>query len=278
MASELVKENDPDLGEGFQIIRLHFSADPEKDEKWATKAALEYPTEDWEREFELKPVGLKDVRPVFGDYKKNFHESDLLVWRPSLGKVIYRGWDFGKVHPAVEFMQVSGLEKNFIDEIAPDNIMEEQFVQMVLAHSNQHFRGCTFVDWVDVSGRNEDRWGNSSIKTLKSYGIQPRGKDQGVEDGILQMCKELVLTTNGRPYIMVNPKKCPRLAAAMRGGYKRNKKGEIMKDGIHDHYVDAARYNIMGTTFEKGKSWDSVREKMKNQYGKYPTQGRSLTR
>ena len=278
MANDLKPENDAELGDGFQVIRLGFWADPDKDEKWANRVRAEYPTEDFEREFELKPVGLKDVRPVFGDYKKNFHESDTLIWRPSAGRLILRGWDFGKVHPAVEFLQVIGLEKNFIDEIAPDNIMEEQFVQMVLAHSSQNFRGCVFEDWVDITGRNEDRWGNSSLKTLRSYGITPRGRDQEVEDGILQMCKELVLTTNGRPYIMVNPKKCPRLAASMRGGYKRNKKGEIIKDGINDHYVDAARYPIMGCTFTRGKSWDIVRQKMKNQYGKFPKQGRDVRR
>ena len=84
--------------------------------------------------------------------------------------------------------------------------------------------------------------------------------------------------TGGRPYIMVNPKKCPRLSAAMRGGYKRNKKGEIIKDGVNDHYVDAARYAIMGTTFETSKNWDSMKQKLKNQYGKYPTAGKSLRR
>jgi hypothetical protein len=276
--SQLTKENDPELGEGFQIIRLHISADPEKDEAWAAKAKQEYSTEDWEREFELKPVGILETRPVFGDYKKTFHESDSLVWKPSAGRVIYRCWDFGKVHPACEFMQVNGLEKNFIGEVAPDNVLEETFVQLVLAHSNQNYPKCNFLDWVDVSGRNEDRWGNSSMKTLRSYGISPKGKDQTIEEGILQMGKELVLTTGGRPCIMVNPKACPRLAAAMRGGYKRNKKGEIIKDGIHDHYIDAARYGIMGSTFEKGKTWDSTRQKMINQYNKFPKHGKDLRR
>jgi hypothetical protein len=175
-------------------------------------------------------------------------------------------------------MQIIGLEKNFIGEVAPDNILEEQFIQLVIAYSNQNFPNCTFVDWIDISGRNEDRWGNSSIKTLKSYGIVPRGRDQGVEDGIQAMIKEVVMTTNGRPYMMVNPKSCPRLTAAMRGGYKRNKKGEIVKDGIHDHYVDAARYAVMGSTFQKGTSWDKTRNKWKAQYGKFPTRGRDLRR
>lgn len=276
--AEMKKENDPELGDGFQIIRLGFWADPDKDENWRKQVEKEYASEDFKREFLLEPVGIQDVRPVFGDYKKATHEDENLAWRISQGRVIYRGWDFGKVHPACLFMQVSGLEMNVIDEIAPDNIMEEQFVQLVLAHSSQFFRGATFVDWVDISGRNVDRWGNSSMQTLKAYGIQPRGRDQEVEDGIQQMCKVIVMHTAGRPYLMVNPKKCPRLAAAMRGGYKRNKKGEIIKDGIHDHYVDATRYMIMGTTFEKGKSWDSVREKMKSQYGKYPKGGRDVRR
>lgn len=273
------KENDEELGESFQIVRIGYQADPDKDAKWAAKAKQEYSTEDWEREFELKPVGIQDVRPVFGDYKKQLHEDDNLVWRPSVGRQIVRGWDFGRVHPACEFLQLNGLERNFIGEVAPDNIMEDQFVQMVLAYSQQNFPGCTFVDYIDVSGRNLDRYGNSSIKTLKSYGISPRGKDQSVEDGILEMSKLVIQFVGGRPYLMVNPKRCPRLAAAMRGGYKRNKRGEIMKDGIHDHYVDAARYSIMGTaTTIKGKTWDQIREKMKNQYGKFPKSGRDLRR
>ncbi len=276
--AELKRENDPELGDGFQVIRLGFWADEDKDEKWRKEVEKEYSAEDFRREFLLEPVGTLDVRPVFGDYKRERHEDEALAWKPSLGRVITRGWDFGKVHPACEFMQVNGLEKNFIGEIAPDNILEEQFIQLVLTYSTQNFPNCTFVDWIDISGRNEDRWGNSSIKTLKSYGIVPRGRDQGVEDGIQQMIKEIVLTTNGRPYIMVNPKRCPRLAAALRGGYKRNKKGEIIKDGIHDHYVDAARYAVMGTTFQKGKSWDDVRKKMKAQYGKFPRTGRDVRR
>jgi len=276
--AELKKENDAELGDSFQIVRIGYRADEEKDEKWAAKAKQEYSTEDWEREFELKPVGIQDLRPVFGDYKKELHEDKDLMWRPSIGRQIVRGWDFGKTHPACEFIQLNELERNFIGEVAPDNIMEEQFVQMVLAYSTQNFPNCTFTDWIDISGRNVDRWGNSSIKTLRSYGIFPRGKDQAIEDGILEMCKLVVQLVGGRPALMVNPTRAPRLSAAMRGGYKRNKKGEIIKDGIHDHYVDAARYAITGSAAHKGKSWDQVRDKLKNQYGKFPKTGRDLRR
>jgi hypothetical protein len=151
-------------------------------------------------------------------------------------------------------------------------------IQKVLGHSNMNFPGCTFVDWVDVSGRNEDQWGNSSMGSMKKYGLHPRGKDQTVEEGIQSMKRDLVMLDDGRPYLMINPTKCPHLAAAMRGGYKRNKKGEIVKDGEHDHPIDAARYLHQGVTFEKGKDWSDLRDKMKNQYNKFPKRGRQVRR
>lgn len=264
--------------EGFTLLRLHYSADPEKDTKWANRAKAEYPTEDWEREFELKTVGRKDSYPVFADYKKVLHEDDKLCWLPSKGKIIYRGWDFGKVHPCVEFAQIIGVRKNYIDEIYGEDIFIEQLVQKVLAHSHLNFPGCTFVDWVDVSGRNEDQWGNSSMKTLRSYGITPKGKDQPVEEGIQGMKRSLVMLDDGRPYFMLNPSKCPHLAAAMRGGLKRNKRGEIVKDGENDHPVDAARYLHQGAAADTSKSWTDNKKWAIEQYKKFPSKGKSIRR
>jgi len=268
------KQND----EGFVLLRLHYSADESKDAAWAKKAATEYPKEDWDREFELKPVGHRDAYPVFGDYKRALHEDENLVWLPSKGKLIYRGWDFGKVHPCVEFAQCFGNTKNFIDEIYGSGILIDSFVQQVLSKSNLEFPGCTFIDWVDISGRNEDQWGNSSIKTLKTYGLHPRGRDQSIEDGIKSMCMDLVRLEDGHPYFRLNPTKCSYLATAMRSGYKRNKKGEIIKDGEHDHSVDSARYLHQGVSVEKSSDWQHMRDKMKQQYGRFPKEGRQVRR
>lgn len=275
----MTEEKEPQPTEGFTLLRLHYSADPEKDEKWAAKARAEYPAEDWEREFELKSVGNKDSSPVFNDYRKTLHEDPALSWLPSKGKVIYRGWDFGKVHPCVEFMQVDGLCRNFIDEIYESDILIDHLVQKVMAHSNQHFPGCVFVDWVDVSGRNTDQWGHSSMGTLRNYGLTPKGRDQTIEEGIQEMKIGMVRLDEGRPYFMLNPVKCPHLAAALRGGYKRNSKGEIVKDGTHDHPVDAARYAYQGAS--KGKeanNIDSLRAKMKAQYNRFPKEGKQVWR
>src|SRR5262245_1949839 len=231
---------------GFQVVKLHYSADPEKDEAWAAKSKQEYPSEDWEREFELKPVGHVGNYPVFGDYKRALHESDKLVYVPSKTKILIRGWDFGKVHPVVEYLQTDGLLKNFVGELYGNNILLDPFVQKVLEFSKAEFPGATFIDWVDATGKNEKDDGRSSVKVLMAYGLKPRWRMQEIEEGIKYMREEQVKLQEGRPHFMLNPVKCPHLAAACRGGYQRDKQGKPIKDGTHDHPVDAARYAIMG--------------------------------
>lgn len=232
--------------QGFQVIKLHYSADPDKDEEWVKRVRRDTPTEDWEREFELKPVGHMGNYPVYGDYKRNRHEDETLAYNPLVNKVIYRGWDFGKVHPCVECLQIDGLKKNFIGEIYGTQIYLEQFVQLVMEYSAREFPGAQFVDWVDATGKNERDNGLPSVQILRRYGLKPYWRMQDVEEGVEYIKHELVRLVDGRPQLMVNPRKCPQLARAFRGGYQRNKKGIILKDGEFDHPADAARYVISG--------------------------------
>ena len=99
--------------EGFKVIELHPEADDEKGAAWLARESKKYPREDFEREFLLKPVGRQDAFPVFADYNKLHHENDKLAYQRSL-QLIYRGWDFGKIHPCVEFVQPEGQKINFI--------------------------------------------------------------------------------------------------------------------------------------------------------------------
>lgn len=249
--------------QGFQILKLHYSADPEKDEKWAEEAKRSMDSETWAREMELTPVGHDGNYPVFGDYKKARHESKSLVFNPSV-KTIIRGWDFGKVHPCVEYIQILGLEKNVIGEVYGNNIYLGPFIEEVFTYSNLNFPGASFVDWVDATGKNERDNGLPSIKVMQNYGLHPKWRMQDVEEGLAKIQKELVMSTSsGRPYLMINPDKCPHLAAAMRGGYQRNKKGEFIKDGTHDHPVDAFRYGICGYITGNARTQSDFYKKLK---------------
>lgn len=231
---------------GFTVVKLEVSADPEKGDDWLERQRGEYSKEDFEREFLLKPVGAQDSYPVFSDYYKDRHESSTLDYKRHL-QYIYRGWDFGKVHPCVVFLQPEGECINIIYELYGTNIDLPPFARQVVADSGLLFPNAKFVDWGDASGVNERDNGRASIRLLREdFGITVRYYRKEVEEGITEMSKYLLQYSGNRPRLMVNPVRAPHVAEAMRGGYRRKPDGKIIKDGEHDHPVDAARYGFQG--------------------------------
>jgi len=233
--------------DGFKVVELSPLADPDKGEQYILEQYAKLPKEDVDREFRLLPVGQVDAYPVFGDYQRKYHEDPNLVYRSGL-RYIYRGWDFGKVHPCVEFLQPDGQKINCIYEIYGTNVNLAPFAQRVLADSGIHFPGATFVDWVDASGINtpQSGEGRSCIKILQDLGVHPRYRREDVEIGIDRIAKNLTQWVDNRPMVKINPIRCPHLVGSFRGGYKRNPKGVLIKDGTNDHPIDAFRYAHQG--------------------------------
>lgn len=237
---------------GFTVVRLHWSADEEKDEEWARRIRADLPTEDWLREYELISTGRDKEHPVYSDWKRDLHERSLRY--DSRHPVIFRGWDFGKVHPAVVWIQLTNGEINVLHELQGSEIQLEQFTYQVIQKSQLWFPGTVkFVDWVDPHGEAEKDDGRASIRVLKDCGIQPKYQHQEVEPGVLIVGKQLVRLEHGRPRLCADPRECPILCDAMRGGYKRNKRGIIVKDGYYEHIADALRYVVVGIVKSLGE-------------------------
>lgn len=232
---------------GFTVVRLELTADAAKDDAWIERERKNYSKEDFDREFLLKPVGEQDSYPVFADYIRDRHETADLVYQRHL-QFVYRGWDFGKIHPCVEFLQPEHERINVIYEIYGNNILLQPFAEKVLADSALFFPNAKFVDWCDASGENTKDDGRPSMKVLRDLGLRPKSIRREVEDGIADITKYLINWSEGRPKLQINPMKAPQLAAAMRGGYRRKPSGVIMKDGDNDHPVDAFRYAFQGVT------------------------------
>lgn len=136
-------------------------------------------------------------------------------------------------------------------ELYGTNVVLPQFAGTVLADSGLWFPGARFVDWVDASGINEPQSGEgrTCIKILLDLDLHPKYRRQDPEEGLADISNNLVHWIEGRPIVQINPIKCPHLAEAMRGGYKRNPAGTLVKDGKNDHPVDAFRYAHQGIMF-----------------------------
>jgi len=238
--------NKPNVEE-LMVVSLPYSVDPEKDEAWVARTKPKYSNEDWQREFGLKPAGHKDVYPVFGDWRKELHERKDLRFDPALQ--LYLGWDFGKVHPCVELFQVRGAHLDFIDEFYGNNIYLNQVCLEINLRLGQMGHPIN-TSWVDATGKNDNFEGRNHIKVLKENGFtNVKFRYQDIEPGIAIMQRLINTFADGRPCLCVNPDRCPHLCEAMRGGYKRDKRGTPIKDGTFDHPVDACRYGVVGVSF-----------------------------
>jgi len=237
-------ENEPI--KGFTVVRLHYSADEEKDQRWADNIRKDLPTEDWLREYELVSTGRDKEHPVYSDWKRDLHERSLRF--DPRHPVIFRGWDFGKVHPACVWVQVSGQEINILHELLGTEVQLEPFAMEVIAKSGMWFPGANkFIDWVDPHGRAEKDDGRPSIKVLKDCGIIVKHRDIEKEEGILKVGQQLIrIVAGGRPALCADPKECPITCDGFRGGYKRNKNGKVIADGYYEHIMDAIRYVVWG--------------------------------
>jgi hypothetical protein len=230
----------------LMVVNLPYQADPDKNEEWEAATRPKYSKEDWDREFGLKPAGHKDSYPVFGDWRRDHHECKDIEFNPKLEVIC--GWDFGKVHPCVEFFQIDGTHYRFFYEFYGNNIYLPQVCMTVNVQLGKlgHPRA---THWVDATGKNDNFEHRNHLKVLKENGIAPvRYRYEADIEPPIGVMQQLINTFHdGYPCLTANPIACPHFCEAMRGGYKRDKRGKPMKDGIHDHPVDAARYGIWGT-------------------------------
>ena len=246
-----------EAGKASQLCGFtNYSADPVKDAKWKADTKRKYSQEDWDREFELMPVGTMASYPVFGEWRKALHEQTNVLFNPSLGTV-YRGWDFGYVHPYVVLIQLDGKRINTFGEIYGENVKLEPFAERVLMDCAAKCPGVKFIEWVDPAGNSVKDDGRASVKVLKDLSLDVRFNRQEIEDGIRVIGKQLTTLDGDRPCLVVNPAYCKKLLEAVRGGYRRDKHGKPIKDGTFDHPVDAWRYVVVGVTKHgDGSRWE----------------------
>jgi len=88
-------------GAGWRCFRLHYSADPKKDQAWVRATKPSYSDYDWEQQMEINR-DVSSGNRVFPSFNDRVHCCDLEYNR---GRPLFLGWDFGAGHPAVVFCQ-----------------------------------------------------------------------------------------------------------------------------------------------------------------------------
>jgi len=180
----------------------------------------------------------------------NFDRNDNnLPWTYSRECPTYAFIDFGYRKPAVLFVQHDTRNGNdrwvIFDELLPENCPREQLLRLIQQKGYQ-LHAC----WGDPAGDAKDDSGISTIGYFANNGLlvsystetQKRSIPAGVE-----IVRSLICDASGTRRLFVDVKQCPKTVEALESYHYPDKltTDEPVKDGLHDHAMDALRYGCV---------------------------------
>jgi hypothetical protein len=226
---------------GFTVIRLHYSADPEKDDTWIKRERAAYPyVELWQQEMELDFISSAGKR-VYPEFSLERNTGQL---KKEPYNEIWRGWDFGYGHPAVVWTQRThdGHFHVLASMMGADKTIQV-FAKEVIDVGEKMFPGSKYKDAGDPACRqHNDKSEQTTADILRVlYGIRMQSKPARVQDGIRLIRTMLTPRPDGFVRLKVN-KDCELIIDGFLGGYVRDDEDDPVKDNYYDHSMDALRY------------------------------------
>jgi len=156
---------------------------------------------------------------------------------------IYRAIDFGFANPFVcLWIQVDKDNcVRVIDEYIKSRVTVSAHAEEIKKRTPVDESRVT-ASYCDPAGASaNDVTGQSSVKELRSSGIMLKYRKSFILQGI-ELIRKAINTADGKTSLLVSPK-CPRLIQAMQSYHYPESGGELpLKDGVHDHPIDALRY------------------------------------
>lgn len=199
-------------------------------------------------------------RPVHQRFSEQRNVRSGLIPEPGILTII--GMDFG-LTPAAVFKQIDGwgrvttLDALWTADMYLEKFMEERVMPLIA----RKYHGCPLLVMGDPSGkRRADGRGESCFDVIKDFGLEYMSPDSITNDPAIRMGATdhflSLLAGDGEPAYILDKKNCKHLIAALRGGYRYNKKRDgsfqvtVDKANIYSHVAEANQY---GDMFYRGK-------------------------
>lgn len=178
---------------------------------------------------------------VFPNFQEGVHVGEAVGGRQyAVGRgELWLGVDFGFANP---FVCLWIVEEGRVSFVIDEHVMEGVVVE-------EHLKEIESRGWGKVhrvacdpagAGRNEQT-AMSNVQLLRRRGYVVRYRKSLIVEG-LEMIRAALRPAAGEPTLFVHPR-CKRLIAALKGYRYAEGGGEVpLKDGVHDHLIDALRY------------------------------------
>lgn len=232
---------------GFTVVRVHYSLDPEKNtDEWILKARKGISERGWLREYEIdySTYEGKAFYPEFSEYNI---AKESLKWTKG---IIYRGWDYGFHHPFCHISYLNEFDQwCWLKGIIGNDEGIKDFGLRVKRYCESEYPGARFIDADDIAGNQmNDKSEHTSQQILNSLGIYPQSRKQEIREGAEIIRQKLKMRIDGRPGILVDPNETY-FIDGFKGGlhYPEAREGKPFaefyeKEGYYEHGFDSARY------------------------------------
>lgn len=232
-----------DISGHFVVHRVHYKDNPTRNAHWLASARAGLSDAKWRREQELSFEGAEGR--VYDQFNAQTHVLDEHNVGAE-GSRFYRGLDFGYRHPAVVWVEEkpSG-ELVVFDSLVGDRWSLAKLMDEMTVRDRQHNLTEKDFSWmaVDPAGAAKTDFGISPVESLEQAGYKLVFRTSNITPGV-ETLRSLLLDASGVVRLKVH-KRCRELITAF-DGYRWAKEGDLpLKDGEHDHIMDALRYLII---------------------------------
>jgi hypothetical protein len=216
--------------DGNRVIKIHYSADPEKDVAWVVATKKGIPEDEWAREMEMDE-SIEDGVPVFGGYDDDTHCPN--AFRQGKipivpGSFYVGGWDCGQtLTPAFVLDQISPKERQIttlLEVVSPGGESMKDFAPRVLdvlmrevpeiMSQIEHVADATVVSRSGTDGR-------SAKQEAMRHGIKLNPVSNAFEErrsaGAWALARSL---DDEKPGLLIDGTRAPVCRAALAGKYK----------------------------------------------------------
>jgi hypothetical protein len=194
--------------------------------------------EAWDAEVLCRRPSLRGC--VFSSFDPSLHVRELLpeTHRGS-STSLWLAIDFGYANPFV-CLWIRALEREV--HVIDEYVQAQQTVA-------EHLRQITGRNWGTIArvacdpagGSVNEQTARSNVQLLRDAGYPVRCRSSRIVDGI-EMIRTALAPASGPARLFVHPR-CTRLIRALRSYRYANNRSELpLKDGVHDHLIDALRY------------------------------------
>jgi hypothetical protein len=203
--------------------------------------------ETWESEILcLRPATSGAVFPHFDPA---VHVRDRM---PTGGAALYLGVDFGFAAPFVclWIMESADGARHVIDEYVQHGRVTHEHVEQIRLRPWGEPRALC----CDPAGKaTNDQTATSNVDALRAAGFLVKTRHTNIVDGV-ELIRVAIRPAEGEPTLFIHPR-CVRLIKAIQCYRYGERTGELpLKDGEHDHLVDALRYYFVNRRVGKS-SW-----------------------